>query len=327
MNYKDLLKSIENEDESICLLYGEESYIINQIINYLKNKLTASFKDFNFTLIDDKNIDVSKMIENFEAVPFMDTHRIVVVKSSEIFKTGTKGLAKDQEKKLIDFLENPYNSTIVLFCPLEVDKRSAMYKIVKKKHLIFEANKLSQSELKIWCNSKLKKTNSSIENRDLEYFIEKTGYFYKESSKNLKDLENELLKLSAVFQEEGKITSENIDLIVIENFENNIFKLIDDTFLGNYKDALIEFNHMLDAGESALMVLTMLGKQLSMVIKYHMLRNKGYNEALIAQKLSVHPYALKKAVSHSKKLTYKEALLLLNLCLDTDFRIKNGQIQ
>ena len=74
------------------------------------------------------------------------------------------------------------------------------------------------------------------------------------------------------------------------------------------------------------MILTMFGKQLSMITKYHILKAKGYNEALIAQKLSVHPYALKKAGIHSQKLKYKEALVLLNLCLDTDYRIKNGQI-
>ena len=327
MNYKDLLKSIDNNEQNICLIYGEETYTIELIIDYLKNKLALPFKEFNYTIIDDKVIDVNKMIENFEAVPFMDSNRIVVVRNNEIFKTGSKALAKYEEKKLVEYLDNPSNSTIVLFCPSEIDKRSSMYKLLNKKHVVYEADKLGQSDLRVWCIDILKKAKASIESRDLEYFIDKTGYFYKESSKNLKDLENELLKLSAIYYEKGKINAEDINLITIENFENNIFKLIDDAFLGHYKEALLGFNHMIDAGESALMVLTMIGKQLSMVIKYHMLRNKGFNESLIAQKLSVHPYALKKAISHSKKITYKEALVLLNLCLDTDYRIKNGQIQ
>ncbi len=326
MNYKDLLKNIDDENNNVYLIYGEEVYRIDDILDYFKNKLEASFRDFNLTVIEDKVIDVDKIIENFESLPLMDKNRIIVIKNSELFKTGTKGLSKEDEKKLIAYLENPSKTTIALFCPQEIDKRSALFKQIKKKHCIFEANKLEISELRLWCKTILKKSNAVIDDKELENFIEKTGYYYKESEKNLRDLENELDKISSLYHKQGEITSRDIDLIILQNFENNIFKFIEDTFSGEYKKALIEFNHMLDSGESALMILTMLGKQLSMITKYHILKNKGYNEALIAQKLSVHPYALKKASINSRKLKYKEALILLNLCLDTDYRIKNGQI-
>ena len=326
MNYKDLLKNIDNEKDKVYLIYGEEAYRIDSILDYFKNKLEPAFRDFNLTVIDDKVIDIDRIIENFESVPFMDKNRIVVIKSSEFFKTGTKGLAKEDEKKLLAYLENPAETTIVLFCPPEVDKRSSLFKLLKKNHCIFEANKLEMNELKLWCKAVLKKSNTIISDLELESFIEKTGYYYKESGKNLRDLENELVKISALYQKQGKITIQDIDLVILQNFENNVFRLIEDTFSGDFKKALIEFNHIIDSGESALMILTMFGKQLSMITKYHILKAKGYNEALIAQKLSVHPYALKKAGIHSQKLKYKEALVLLNLCLDTDYRIKNGQI-
>ncbi len=326
MNYRDLLKNIDDEKNRVYLIYGEETYRIEETQEYFKNKLETAFRDFNFTVIDDKILDVDKMIENFESVPFMDKNRLVVIKNSEIFKTGTKGLSKEDEKKILLYLENPSETTVVLFSPSEVDKRSVLFKNIKKNHCIFEANKLELPELKSWCRSVLKKSGAIIGDLELANFIEKTGYYYKDSEKNLRDLENELIKLSALHQKQGEITAGDIDLVVFQNFENNVFKLIDDTFIGDLKEALIGFNHIIDSGESALMILTMLGKQLSLINKYHILKSKGYNESLIAQKLSTHPYTVKKAGIHSQTLGYKEALTLLNCCVDTDYKIKNGQI-
>lgn len=69
MNYKDLLKNIDNEKDKVYLIYGEEAYRIDSILDYFKNKLEPAFRDFNLTVIDDKVIDIDRIIENFESVP------------------------------------------------------------------------------------------------------------------------------------------------------------------------------------------------------------------------------------------------------------------
>lgn len=72
MNYKDLLENIDNEKDKAHLIYGEEAYRIDSILDCFKNKLEPAFRDFNLTVIDDKVIDIDRIIENFESVPFMD---------------------------------------------------------------------------------------------------------------------------------------------------------------------------------------------------------------------------------------------------------------
>ena len=57
MNYKDLLKNIDNEKDKVYLIYGEEAYRIDSTLDYFKNKLEPTFRDFNLTVIDDKVID------------------------------------------------------------------------------------------------------------------------------------------------------------------------------------------------------------------------------------------------------------------------------
>lgn len=326
MTYKDLISNIDGRKNQIFLLHGEEKYIIDEILSYVKSRLNSIFLDLNLTVVDDKNADMDKLIETLESTPFIDDKRLVIIKNSEFFKTGSKSFSKEEEKKLISYIENPAASTIVVFVPAELDKRSSLYKAIKKNHCVYEAVKLDQGQMIRWCSDIIKKNRFSISPSELDYFIEKTGYFYKDSLKNLQDIENELKKLSFVYQSKGKIENIDIDNVVIQNFESNIFKLIDYIFKGNPKDSLILYNGLIKNEESALMVLTMISRQILIIAKYFLLSQKGYTQSMAAQKLSVHPYVLKKAAEQASKIDYSFCIKMLNLCIDTEYRIKTGQI-
>lgn len=326
MTYKDLISSIDTGENQIFLVYGEEKYIIDEILSYVKSRLDRVFLDLNLTVVDDKNVDMDKLVETLESTPFIDNKRLVIIKNSEFFKTGSKNFSKEDEKKLVSYIENPAASTILIFVPGEIDKRSSIYKAVKKNHTVYEAVKLDHNQMVKWCNEIIKKNGFSISLSELDYFIDKTGYFYKDSLKNLQDIENELKKLSFVYQSKGKIENSDIDSVVIQNFESNIFKLIDYIFKGNPKDSLILYNGLIKNEESALMVLTMISRQILIIAKYFLLSQKGYTQAMAAQKLSVHPYVLKKAAEQASKIDYGFCIKMLNLCLDTEYRIKTGQI-
>lgn len=326
MTYKDLLANIDKGENLIYLLYGEESYIIEKIIEEIKDKLDTSFKDLNFVQVDEVGSDIDKIIETLESMPFMDTKRIVLLRSPDFFKTGGKGLSKTEEEKILNYIGNPSKSTVLVFAPKELDKRSATFKAIKKNHIIFESKKLTSLEIRRWSNDVLKNHGATMDGQQLDFFLERSGYFYKESPKTLRDVENELIKLSSIFKEKKSISKEDIEAIVFENYENDIFKFIDYVFMGNTKNSLRLFRDLTQNGESPLMVLTMIGRQLSMITKCHLLKGKGYNQSMIAQKLSVHPYALKKAMDYAQKVNFKDSVILMNLCVDTDFRIKTGQL-
>ncbi len=326
MTYKDLISSIDMKKNQIFLVYGEEKYIIDEITSYAKSGLSKAFFDLNLTIIDDKTPDMDKLIEILESTPFIDDKRLVIIKNSDFFKTGSKCFSKEDEKKIIAYTENPSAFTTVIFVPAELDKRSSLYKAVKKNHIIYEALKLDHNQMIKWCDKIIKKNNFSLPASELDYFIDKTGYFYKDSLKNLQDIENEIKKLSFIFQSKGNIDTVDIDAVVIQNFESNIFKLIDYIFKGNPKDSLILYNGLIKNEESALMVLTMISRQILIIAKYFLLSQKGYTASMAAQKLSVHPYVLKKAAEHASKIDYGFCIKMLNLCLDTEYRIKTGQI-
>ena len=73
MNYKDIIKSVNNRDfKNMYLFYGREYYLIENSINAFKNSLNESMLDFNLDIIDGKEIILDQVISSIETLPFMD---------------------------------------------------------------------------------------------------------------------------------------------------------------------------------------------------------------------------------------------------------------
>ncbi len=71
MNYKDIIKSVNNRDfKNMYLFYGREYYLIENSINAFKNSLNESMLDFNLDIIDGKEIILDQVISSIETLPF-----------------------------------------------------------------------------------------------------------------------------------------------------------------------------------------------------------------------------------------------------------------
>ena len=128
MSDSDLLKELSKKTFEVCLIYGEERFEIEKFIDNMKESLSESFRQLNFISIDseyDVETNIDFLINSCESFPFMDEKRIVVVKNSNLFQTSTSKIySNDDMIKLKSYLENPLQSTRLIFAPTKVDKRS-----------------------------------------------------------------------------------------------------------------------------------------------------------------------------------------------------------
>ena len=329
MSGSDLLKELTNKFFEVCLVYGEERYEIEKFIDIMKESLSDSFRQLNFISIDseyDVETNIDFLINSCEAVPFMDEKRIVVVKNSNLFQTSTtKIYSKDDITRIKNYLENPLETTRLIFAPTKVDKRSEFYKIISKKYEVINCERLDKISFSKWVLNRFKEKNMSIDNLTKEYFIQRCGYLNKDSQVTLLDIQSEIDKLS-VNNIENNVSIEEIDKLNLLVEENNIFKYIDSVFS---KDAEKVYNStkQIIFSFNSILVLSLIGKQLSLLIKIYLLRKNGCSQDNISKILSLQPFVIKKDMIQLKKYTYEELLSLYNLCSELDFRIKKGLIK
>ncbi|SHJ75969.1 DNA polymerase III subunit delta [Tepidibacter formicigenes] len=329
MKYKDIIKDIKSKNfKKLYLFYGKETYLLDNVIKVFKESLNHSLLDFNYSILDGREITMDLLLSNVETLPFMDDRRIIIVKEFELLKNKRKNFTEEDENNLIDYLKNtPQQSTLVFIVYGDIDKRRKLVKELIKQGIVINCDRLDSTELFKWTKNRFEKENVDIGRQEIMYFLNIEDYQNKTSNKTLSDLENQIIKIASFTGKGNTVTKEVIDKLSSKKIENDIFKLID--AIGNKNSSLSMkiLNDMILEGESPLMILSMIGRQFRIIIQSKQLQKVGYSSNVIAQKINVHPYVVTKALNQGKNFNNEVIVKLLNEVLDADFSIKNGLIK
>ncbi|MBF8982021.1 DNA polymerase III subunit delta [Lutibacter sp. B2] len=329
MNYIELLKSLkEDKLEQLYLFCGKEYYLIEKTISTIKDDLVdKDFQALNYQLIDGQNTSVDFILNACETLPFMREKRVVIIKNFECFFSKRKNINEDGEKKIAEYLSEMPKSTYLFFLVTEeIDKRKKLFKSIKKCGRIIEFNKLSGTELHKWIVKMFKKRNKSISNKEGSLLIEVVGYEDRNSIKTLKDLENEIEKLSSYVGERDYITCQDIETISPKSLENNIFTLVESIGENKTDQALLLLNDMLLQGESEVKILYMIIRQFRHLYQIKLMINQGYTNIGIGPKLKLQPFVVTKYIRQVKHFNIEALKEVLEECLYTDANIKQGKI-
>ncbi|MDY2737726.1 DNA polymerase III subunit delta [Intestinibacter sp.] len=327
MKYKDIVYNIKAKNfERIYLLYGREHYLIDNAIKLFKESLNESMIDFNLDILDGKEIMLDQLLSSIETLPFMDERKIVIVKDFELLMKGKKKNFSDKEEKIFaEHLENIPDTTVLVFAVYgDIDKKKSIVNKINKNGIVYNCEKISDMDLFKWTRRRFDENQITIENAQVMYFIESTGYKDKNNEFTLSDIENEIKKISSFAGKDTKVTNEIIDRLSQKKIENDIFKLIDYIGEKNSQNAIKILNDMINEGESVLGIFAMINRQFKIVLQVKALLNKGMNNKDIADKLKMSLFVVNKSIKISKNFTESMIIDMLNYILESDYKIKNG---
>ena len=300
--------------------------LIDNTIKLFRESLNESMIDFNLDIIDGKEITLEQLLSSIETLPFMDERKIVIVKDFELLtKAKKKNFSDKEEKTLAEHLENIPDTTILVFTVYgEIDKRKSIVNRISKNGVVYNCEKISDMELFKWSKKKFTENNIMIENAQIMYFIESTGYKDKNNEFTLSDIDNEIKKISSFAGTDTQVTNEIIDRLSQKKIENDIFKLIDYIGDKNSQSAIKILNDMINEGESVLGIFAMINRQFKTVLQVKELLNKGLNNKSISEKLKTSLFIVNKSIKISKNFTEDMIIDMLNYILESDYKIKNG---
>ena len=122
---KNLQEDIKNQDfKKVYLLYGEEKYLLQQYRNKLEKALVPEGDTMNFSLFQGKKTEPREVIELAETMPFFADRRVIFLEDTGFFK--------NQCQELPEYMAELPDYLCMVFVEDQVDKRSRMYKAVKK---------------------------------------------------------------------------------------------------------------------------------------------------------------------------------------------------
>lgn len=329
MTYKDVLRDLKNDClDNLYLFYGMEYYLIENTIHTIKQKIIdTAFEDLNFQFIDGKETNVDIIINACETLPFMGEKRMVLVKDLECFLGKRKNISDQEEERLIQYIGNLPSTTYLFFVVTnEIDKRKKIIKTINKHGKLVEFDKLLEKDIYKWIERTVTKYNKQIKKQEISFLLDLMGYLDKNSTKSLKDLDNEINKLCSYVGDRTLITTQDIELLAPKTIENNIFSLVESIGTKNSDKAFTLLNDMLMDGESEIKILYMITRQFRYLFQIKLLERQGYTPMAIGPKLGLKQFIVKKYLKQAMNFNIDVLKKALEQCLLTDESIKKGRI-
>ena len=314
----------QQEPKGIYLLYGEETFLLQQQLNKIKKKFGEIIKGINYIAIDENNIQ--ELIADIETPAFGYSTKLIIARNTGIFKREVKGrsggASKELKDKINEYLKSNIDmineSVILVFVENEVEKNS-IYNTIEKIGTVcnFEEQKPFQiiKRLKAICNSH--KVN--VDESTLQYLIESCGT-------NMQDLINEIRKLIEYAGENGKIQKQDIDKLCIKKIESIIFDLTDNLGQKKVKEALEVLYNLIASKEPIQKILITLYNHFK---KLYFVKIAIANNKDVAQSLQLKPnqmFLVNKYKLQAKGFKTSELRKIIQELEDLDYHYKIGLI-
>ena len=314
----------QQEPKGIYLLYGEETFLLQQQLNKIKKKFGEIIKGINYIAIDENN--TQELIADIETPAFGYSTKLIIARNTGIFKREVKGrsggASKELKDKINEYLKSNIDmineSVILVFVENEVEKNS-IYNTIEKIGTVcnFEEQKPFQiiKRLKAICNS----YKVNVDESTLQYLIESCGT-------NMQDLINEIRKLIEYAGENGKIQKQDIDKLCIKKIESIIFDLTDNLGQKKVKEALEVLYNLIASKEPIQKILITLYNHFK---KLYFVKIAIANNKDVAQSLQLKPnqmFLVNKYKLQAKGFKTSELRKIIQELEDLDYHYKIGLI-
>lgn len=193
-------------------LEGNEDYFIDEVMEYAEKKiLTETEAAFNLFVFYGKDSGYADIINACRGYPVSAKRRVVLLREA--------AQMRDLEKLEIYF-QNPVPSTVLVIAykGKTLDKRTRLYKAVKKNSDILISKKLYDNQLPAWTNGYIQSRGLKIEPRALALLVDHVG-------NDLARLTNEINKLTLNLEKGKSITADDIEKYIGISKEYNVFEL------------------------------------------------------------------------------------------------------
>lgn len=293
------------------LLYGEEAYLRKQYKDKLQAALLGDGDAMNSHYFEGKDINPGEVIDLAETMPFFAERRVIVLENSGLFKSGGE--------KMAEYLAEPAPTAFFVFVESEVDKRSKLFKQVQQLGSVVEFSVQDERTLKRWIAGILKKDNKQITESTVEYFLDKVGT-------DMENIRSELEKLTCYCMDKAVVEQADIDRVCTTRISNHIFDMV--TAIGDKQTekALTLYYDLLALKEPPMRILFLIARQCNTLLQVKQLKNKGFDNKKIGEKVGLPGFVAGKYVTQAAKFKEKELKRAVERCVEAEEAVKTGKM-
>ena len=303
----------KNKLAKLYLLFGEEEYLVRFYANAIEEAAKKSQDEPLYKDVFEGNKPVGEIILAANSVPFFPGKRLLLIIDSKLFAAGRKA----DSDMMADFLPSISDDTIIVFMESDVDRRLKLFKKAAEIGNVINNEQQTPAALSKWLTRLAKQKGVGLSQPLANQIISTCGT-------GMTNLYFEMEKLISYASSTKTITAEDITEIAIPSLEARIFSLTKAVGVGDAREALGHYGNLIKQKESPIMILTMIIRQLRLILLCKLGLEKKIPRAKLAGDIKVRDFVISEVSAHGKRFTKDKLMALLQDCLDTDVKIKSG---
>ena len=294
------------------LFLGEERLFHEELMGAAVRKLLpGDDAAFNLITIHAPDQDPGELLTNLETPAFFGDARVICL-------TGLENAKNGMDEAVLTGLGRMAAGVYLLISALKLDGRKKAHVELQKRVVVVDCNRLVPQEIGPWVSRRAQAMGLQLTSSQVSTVVQRAGT-------DLLRLRTELEKIKTYTGSGERLTDVELDALLPEEPEPNIFGLIDAVAAGNARLGIPCLQELLDAGEAELKILATLAKQFRNIAAALEARARGMSSKQLAAQLGIKPFVAEKSMVQSGRFTMAELEKVLHRLLEADFKIKTGQ--
>ena len=312
---EDILRQLEKGGLfPFYLFYGESEFLLEQVLNNVRERfIPEGARDFNLQMFygDDLNFNPGEVLDTARSFPFMSQNRLIIVRRAD-------NIAASSLESFIPYLDDPMETTCLIFVTAKPDFRKKFYKTIKKSGRAVNFKKLYDNQVVPWIMKMAREMGLNIDSRACNYLQQIIG-------NRMRDLHSELEKIYLCYGK-ADVGLEEAKKIAIYSRSHTIFELMDHVSLKQCPQAMSVLKRYLEEeGKGATLgIVGMFIRQFKLLWQTKAVMKRGGGATDVSKELKLHPFVAKRLEQQSKGWHVDELERAFDLLYQADGFLKTG---
>ena len=286
------------------IIVSDDKVTIDLSIKDIIKKI--NIKDLDIIKYDYPITTIDYVLEDLNTYNLLSNCKLIIYEDCTFLNKESDKSFKELKK----YVKNPSSNYLVMINNSISDKET---KDILSDVLLID-NKVSSDKLIIDNLDFLKMNNQTI-----RYFC---NYCLNNNEKILNELEK--IKNYKFDQADKTVTIEDINNIVIRDYNDDIFDLVNEIIKNNKDKAFELYYRLIQKEKDSINIVSSVAGSIRNLYSVKTLSEKRYKQQEIANILGIKPYAVSIALENCNNYSSKKLLNLLNLLSDIDYKTKSG---
>ncbi len=286
----------------VITLSGENDFTRGHALHALMRDFVEAAGDLALERIDGIETEQARISEALTSLPFLAAKKMVVFSAP----SKSKWFAENAETLLAEL---PATTDLLLVEP-KFDKRSSLYKFLKKTTDFREHNALDEVALAKWAVARAKERGATLTTQNARYLIERVG-----TNQQLLDSEVEKLTISG-----GEIDRDRIERLTEATPQSTIFQLIDAALRGERRQALKLYDEQRSLKVEPQQIIGMFAWQLHVMAIVKSAGERPTDQ--VAREAKLNPYVVGKTATLTRSMSLAGVRQKIDDLLAIDLRSK-----